>query len=65
MKMVTVLGATGSVGRTTVNLLKDNNESFNVQALTAGSNWKLLAEQACLLLRLLCEVLEGLILLQT
>ncbi len=49
MKMVTVLGATGSVGRTTISLLKENRESFNIQALTAGNNWKLLAEQACLL----------------
>ena len=40
--MVTVLGATGSVGRTTISLLKENRESFNIQALTAGNNWNYL-----------------------
>jgi 1-deoxy-D-xylulose-5-phosphate reductoisomerase len=49
MKTVTVLGSTGSVGRTTVMLLKQHRDEFSVTALTAGSNWRLLAEQAILL----------------
>ena len=49
MKTITVLGSTGSVGRTTVNLLLENRGKFEVKALAAGNNWKLLAEQARLL----------------
>jgi len=49
MKTVTVLGSTGSVGRTTIKLLLENREKFEVKALAAGNNWKLLAEQARLL----------------
>ena len=49
MKTITVLGSTGSVGRTTIKLLLENQEKFEVKALTAGNNWKLLAEQARLL----------------
>ncbi len=48
-RTVTVLGATGSIGRNTVDLLARNRERFQVVALTAGSNVKLLAEQARLL----------------
>ena len=46
MKTVTVLGSTGSVGCTTLRLLASEPERFRVKALTAGANWKLLAEQA-------------------
>ena len=49
MKTITVLGSTGSVGRTTINLLLENRDKFEVKALAAGNNWKLLAEQARLL----------------
>ena len=49
MKKITVLGSTGSVGRTTVKLLLENRGKFEVKALAAGNNWKLLAEQARLL----------------
>ena len=49
MKTITVLGSTGSVGRTTIKLLLENRDKFEVKALTAGNNWKLLAEQARLL----------------
>lgn len=48
-RSVTVLGATGSVGRNTVDLLARNRERFDVIALTANSNVGLLAEQARLL----------------
>ena len=49
MKTITVLGSTGSVGRTTIKLLLENRDKFAVEALAAGNNWKLLAEQARLL----------------
>ncbi len=48
-RSVTVLGATGSVGRNTVDLLARNRDRFRVVALTANANVGLLAEQARLL----------------
>lgn len=45
-RSVSVLGSTGSIGCNTVDLLEGNRDTFTVEALTAGSNWKLLAEQA-------------------
>lgn len=48
MKTVTVLGSTGSVGQTTLGLLAGAPDRFRVVALTGGSNWRLLAEQAVL-----------------
>jgi 1-deoxy-D-xylulose-5-phosphate reductoisomerase len=48
-RSVTVLGATGSVGRATVDLLCRNPERFTVETLTGGANAELLAEQARLL----------------
>ncbi|VAV93500.1 1-deoxy-D-xylulose 5-phosphate reductoisomerase [hydrothermal vent metagenome] len=51
IKKVTVLGATGSVGCTTLDILRDQRamagrDSVQVIALTANQNWKKLAEQA-------------------
>ncbi len=46
MKTVTVLGATGSVGRSTVDLLAANPERFRVRALVGNRNVALLASQA-------------------
>jgi 1-deoxy-D-xylulose-5-phosphate reductoisomerase len=48
-RTVTVLGATGSVGCNTVDLLSRNRDRFRVAALTANTNVTLLAEQARLL----------------
>ena len=45
-RSVSVLGSTGSIGCNTVDLLENNRDAFTVEALTAGTNWKLLAEQA-------------------
>lgn len=45
-RSVTVLGATGSVGANTVDLLMRNRDAFVVEALTANRNVALLAEQA-------------------
>ncbi|HEX3863113.1 MAG TPA: 1-deoxy-D-xylulose-5-phosphate reductoisomerase [Stellaceae bacterium] len=45
-RCVTILGSTGSVGRSTVDLLQRNRDIFTVEALTANHNAALLAEQA-------------------
>jgi 1-deoxy-D-xylulose-5-phosphate reductoisomerase len=45
-RRVTILGSTGSIGRSTVDLLMRNPEVFTVEALTANHNAGLLAEQA-------------------
>src|SRR5437660_2770514 len=45
-RRVSILGSTGSVGQSTVDLLSRNREDFTVEALTANNNAKLLAEQA-------------------
>jgi 1-deoxy-D-xylulose 5-phosphate reductoisomerase len=45
-KTVTILGSTGSVGRSTVDLLMAAPERFRVLALVGNRNAALLAEQA-------------------
>jgi len=45
-RRVSILGSTGSVGRSTVDLLVRNPREFEVEALTANRNAALLAEQA-------------------
>src|SRR5438876_6191040 len=45
-RSVTILGSTGSVGQSTVDLLLRNADGFQVEALTANRNPKRLAEQA-------------------
>src|SRR5205814_10624084 len=45
-RRVSILGSTGSVGQSTVDLLSRNREDFTVEALTANNNAKMLAEQA-------------------
>jgi 1-deoxy-D-xylulose-5-phosphate reductoisomerase len=46
VRRVTILGSTGSVGCSTVDLLQRNPESFAVEALTANRNPERLAAQA-------------------
>ncbi len=46
MKRVTILGATGSVGASTLDLVARNPARFEVVALTAGKDWRRLAELA-------------------
>ncbi|MBF0248693.1 MAG: hypothetical protein HQL36_11590, partial [Alphaproteobacteria bacterium] len=43
---VTVLGSTGSIGCSTVDLLERNRGAFRVEALTGNRNVELLAKQA-------------------
>jgi 1-deoxy-D-xylulose-5-phosphate reductoisomerase len=45
-RRVTILGSTGSVGRSTVDLLLRNRERFEVEALTGNRNLDLLVDQA-------------------
>jgi 1-deoxy-D-xylulose-5-phosphate reductoisomerase len=46
MKKVTILGSTGSVGTSTVDVIKSQGDKFQVHALTANKNINLLAQQA-------------------
>jgi 1-deoxy-D-xylulose-5-phosphate reductoisomerase len=45
-KTVSILGSTGSVGRSTVDLIQGHRDKFKVRALTAHKNVLLLARQA-------------------
>ena len=45
-RSVTILGATGSIGSSTVDLLKRQNGRFTVEALTAHKNGAALAKLA-------------------
>ena len=45
-RRVSILGSTGSVGRSTVDLLLRNRDEFTVEAVTANRNAASLAEQA-------------------
>jgi len=45
-RRVSILGSTGSVGVNTIDLIKRQPETFNVEALTANGNVDRLAEQA-------------------
>jgi 1-deoxy-D-xylulose-5-phosphate reductoisomerase len=45
-RRVTILGSTGSIGQSTVDLLLRNRDAFTVESLTANRNAALLAEQA-------------------
>ncbi len=45
-RTVTILGSTGSVGKSTVSLLEGHRDKFRVRALTANKNVALLAAQA-------------------
>ncbi|MCE5275689.1 MAG: 1-deoxy-D-xylulose-5-phosphate reductoisomerase [Syntrophaceae bacterium] len=46
MKRVTVLGSTGSIGRSALDVIRMHPESFQVVGLCAGSNTSLLARQS-------------------
>lgn len=45
-KKISILGSTGSIGTQTLDVVADHMDRFEVRELVAGSNWKLLAEQA-------------------
>jgi 1-deoxy-D-xylulose-5-phosphate reductoisomerase len=45
MKRITILGSTGSIGSSTLDVIKQNREEFRVVALTAGRNVELFERQ--------------------
>jgi 1-deoxy-D-xylulose-5-phosphate reductoisomerase len=45
-KRIAILGSTGSIGKQTLDVISSNNDTFEVEALTARSNADLLIEQA-------------------
>lgn len=45
-KNISLLGSTGSIGRQTLDVVRCYPDCFRISALTAGSNWQLLARQA-------------------
>ncbi|PKL42835.1 MAG: 1-deoxy-D-xylulose-5-phosphate reductoisomerase [Candidatus Riflebacteria bacterium HGW-Riflebacteria-1] len=46
MKNIAILGATGSIGCSTLEVVRNNPDRLSVRALTGGKNWQLLAKQA-------------------
>ncbi|MGM0652799.1 MAG: 1-deoxy-D-xylulose-5-phosphate reductoisomerase, partial [Bacillota bacterium] len=46
MKRIAILGSTGSIGKQTLEVIEALGPDYRVVALTAGSNFELLAEQA-------------------
>ena len=47
MQQVTVLGATGSIGVNTLDVLSRHPKCYSIYALTAHTQWQKLAEQCC------------------
>ncbi|SEK93308.1 1-deoxy-D-xylulose 5-phosphate reductoisomerase [Roseovarius nanhaiticus] len=47
MRRVTILGATGSIGQNTLDLIRRTPEAYQVVALTGGQNIAQLAQDAC------------------
>ncbi|HZV81192.1 MAG TPA: 1-deoxy-D-xylulose-5-phosphate reductoisomerase, partial [Geobacteraceae bacterium] len=45
MKQLTILGSTGSIGTSTLEIVAAHPDRFKVQALTAGTNLELFARQ--------------------
>lgn len=45
-RRVTILGSTGSIGDSTIDLIERNPDAYEVAALTANGNWAKLADQA-------------------
>jgi 1-deoxy-D-xylulose 5-phosphate reductoisomerase len=45
-KRIAILGSTGSIGRQTLDVVRQHPDRFQVEVITAGSNAALLAEQA-------------------
>ena len=40
MKNVSILGATGSIGLQTIEIIKNNKDKFNLNAISVGENIK-------------------------
>ena len=48
-KKIAILGSTGSIGKTTFNIVKNNSKDFNVVLLTTNKNINEIYKQAKLL----------------
>ena len=46
MKKIAILGSTGSIGKTTLSIVRKNKKEFKVVLLTANNNYKELIKQA-------------------
>ena len=46
MIKIAILGSTGSIGKTTLNIVSNNKKNFKIVLLTANSNIKFLFNQA-------------------
>ncbi len=45
-KKIAILGSTGSIGKTLINIIKENPKAFEVKLLTSNKNYRLLLKQA-------------------
>ena len=45
-KEIVILGSTGSIGKTLINIIKQNPQSFKIKLLTANKDYKTLLKQA-------------------
>ena len=45
-KKIAILGSTGSIGRSTLEVIKNNKNFFDIILLTANNNYKKLIQQA-------------------
>ena len=45
-KKIAILGSTGSIGKSTLDVIKKNKKDFDVVLLTANNNYKKLISQA-------------------
>ena len=45
-KKIAILGSTGSIGQSTLEVIKKDKKNFNVILLSANNNYKKLIEQA-------------------
>ena len=43
---IAILGSTGSIGKSTLSIIKNNKSKFTVELLTAKNNYKKLIQQA-------------------
>ena len=48
-KKIAILGSTGSIGKTTFNIIKNNRKNFEIVLLTTNKNTTVIVKQATLL----------------
>ena len=46
MKKIIILGSTGSIGKSLLNIINKDKKSFQIELLTAHKNYKVLLDQA-------------------